>query len=183
MMFRWPLVALTLVSFALPGLAQTVQPRPDLKILRFDPQAEVNISLARILENLNHSQISRGAVIASPSQRDPDYFFHWVRDAGLTMGALIDFAHRHPRVPQAIQQWSLHERALQNISSQAPGGWDLSSTSLISVYRRGRGPRALRLDGHHRPIAPGRGPSIGRTNLSHGHSPAISRNPQPLSSQ
>lgn len=122
MMFRWPLVALTLVSFALPGLAQTVQPRPDLKVLRFDPQAEVNISLARILENLNHSQISRGAVIASPSQRDPDYFFHWVRDAGLTMGALIDFAHRHPRVPQAIQQWSLHERTLQNISSQAPGG-------------------------------------------------------------
>ena len=42
-----------------------------------------------LLANLEHSGIARGAVIASPSRSNPDYFYHWVRDAGLTMETIV----------------------------------------------------------------------------------------------
>lgn len=46
-------------------------------------------SLKNLFQNLNHSQIKKGGVIASPSQVAPNYFFHWTRDAGLTHQALF----------------------------------------------------------------------------------------------
>lgn len=101
--------------------AQTRSPEKAATV-RFDPQAEVQISLTRIIQNLNHDQIARGIVIASPSRRDPDYFFHWVRDAALTMGTLLDFAPRQPQLAPAIQAWSKMERSLQAISRGSVGG-------------------------------------------------------------
>ncbi len=47
-------------------------------------------SLFRLEKNLSHNQVAQGAVIASPSRRDPDYFFHWVRDAALVMESYVD---------------------------------------------------------------------------------------------
>jgi glucoamylase len=52
-------------------------------------QKTFELSLKNLFQNLNHSQIKKGAVIASPSQVAPNYFFHWTRDAGLTHHALF----------------------------------------------------------------------------------------------
>jgi glucoamylase len=53
------------------------------------PAQQEAIALRNLMSNLEHPGIARGAVIASPSRRDPDYFFHWVRDAGLTMDVIV----------------------------------------------------------------------------------------------
>lgn len=43
-------------------------------------------------------QLDNGAIIASPSTRDPDYYYHWTRDAALVMTAqLTDLLASTPR--------------------------------------------------------------------------------------
>lgn len=44
----------------------------------------------KLFQNLFRPDVPLGIVIASPSQENPNYWFHWVRDAALTMDYLID---------------------------------------------------------------------------------------------
>ncbi len=48
-----------------------------------------NYSKAKLIQNMTHSEIAPGAVIASPS-KDHHYFYHWVRDAALVSRPLIE---------------------------------------------------------------------------------------------
>ena len=48
---------------------------------------EQNVATTRLLRNL----LSDGAVIASPSTANPDYYYHWVRDGALTMDVVVSF--------------------------------------------------------------------------------------------
>ncbi|MCB0351098.1 MAG: glycoside hydrolase family 15 protein [Bdellovibrionales bacterium] len=40
---------------------------------------------SRILDNISPQRARRGAVIASPSKHNPNYYYHWVRDGALVM--------------------------------------------------------------------------------------------------
>lgn len=50
-----------------------------------------SISRKQILANISPVDGRSGAVIASPSQQDPNYYFTWVRDAALTMNEVMDW--------------------------------------------------------------------------------------------
>ena len=39
--------------------------------------------------NIQKKGIEPGIVIASPSKKDPDYFYHWIRDGAITMRCII----------------------------------------------------------------------------------------------
>jgi glucoamylase len=43
-----------------------------------------------LLKNISPSDAVKGVVVASPSKRDPDYYYHWVRDAALVMESVHD---------------------------------------------------------------------------------------------
>lgn len=47
------------------------------------------VSWEKLKANLSPEGARTGTVIASPQRRDPDYFFHWVRDAALVMDVLM----------------------------------------------------------------------------------------------
>ena len=47
------------------------------------------ISTQRLLDNIGPAGAHPGAVVAAPSRRDPDYFYHWVRDAALVMDTVL----------------------------------------------------------------------------------------------
>ncbi|MBX2987061.1 MAG: glycoside hydrolase family 15 protein [Bdellovibrionaceae bacterium] len=79
----------------------------------YDPRQEAQLALQRIQDNLRDPQITPGAVIASPSRQGPDYFYHWVRDAGLTMGTLIDNAPRTPQWGSFFRRWVSFENLVQ----------------------------------------------------------------------
>ncbi len=49
---------------------------------------EEGVALKRMLLNISPAGEAKGAVAASPSRENPDYWYHWVRDAGLTMNAV-----------------------------------------------------------------------------------------------
>lgn len=53
-------------------------------------EQQKRVCLEKIYEHISPPDASPGAVIASPSRQDPDYYYHWVRDAALVMQAMID---------------------------------------------------------------------------------------------
>lgn len=48
------------------------------------------ISLKNLLRNISPPGTSKGVVVASPSRQDPDYWYHWVRDAALVMQFIVE---------------------------------------------------------------------------------------------
>ncbi|KAI9141736.1 Six-hairpin glycosidase-like protein [Paraphysoderma sedebokerense] len=47
-------------------------------------------SLQHLLKNINPPGTVPGVVVASPSKRDPDYWYHWIRDAALVVDVVND---------------------------------------------------------------------------------------------
>lgn len=64
-------------------------------------------SWQKLNANLSPAGTRPGAVIASPQRRDPDYFFHWVRDAALVMDVVMTDQRQAPSNVNAknIQQY------------------------------------------------------------------------------
>ena len=52
--------------------------------------SQKSASIQGLLINASPEGVTPGVVTASPSRSDPDYFFHWVRDASLVMSSVID---------------------------------------------------------------------------------------------
>lgn len=53
-----------------------------------------NESIKRMFANISSPDSARGSVMASPERHEPNYFFHWTRDAALTMGEVLDLYDR-----------------------------------------------------------------------------------------
>jgi glucoamylase len=53
-----------------------------------------NESIKRLFNNISSPGTARGSVMASPERVAPNYFFHWTRDAALTMSEVIDLYDR-----------------------------------------------------------------------------------------
>lgn len=53
--------------------------------------------LSNVIDNnfnilkLNYSHIKEGSILASPSTKDPNYFYDWVRDSGIIMKTILNF--------------------------------------------------------------------------------------------
>lgn len=56
--------------------------------------SEAELSKRKIQENITAAGTVPGVVIASPQRANPDYFRHWVRDAGLVMKVVVKLAER-----------------------------------------------------------------------------------------
>lgn len=56
--------------------------------------SQVKVSETKLMEAVSRSDAALGSVIASPSKINPDYYYHWVRDAALVMNVVVDlYAH------------------------------------------------------------------------------------------
>lgn len=71
--------------------------------------ANADFSTRKILENISPDDGLKGSVIAAKSRANPDYYYHWVRDAALTMTALID-------AYQSIENEALRKRVREAVS-------------------------------------------------------------------
>ena len=56
--------------------------------------AEYKKSIQGLLQNISPSGSVPGVVIASPSWENPDYYYHWVRDAALVMDVVVNLFER-----------------------------------------------------------------------------------------
>ncbi len=58
--------------------------------LKHGPIEQWYSAMAQKAEHMMQSnQLQNGAIIASPSRHEPDYYYHWTRDAALTMDAML----------------------------------------------------------------------------------------------
>ncbi|KAI1814327.1 carbohydrate-binding module family 20 protein [Poronia punctata] len=89
------------------------------------------ISLQRVLDNIgpDGSRVegaAAGAVIASPTKDDPNYFFTWTRDASLTMKVLVDeFLLGNEKLQTYIEDFIHSQAVLQTVTN--PSGTFLPS--------------------------------------------------------
>lgn len=83
------------------------------------PSKEVQFraSLGHVLKNATRPDVKPGMVVASPSRKDPDYYFDWVRDTALTYKALIEFYEisNDQKIKQLIFDWIEAETYRQNM--------------------------------------------------------------------
>lgn len=88
-------------------------------LLKARTELQRSESLRRLNANLDHPSIKPGAVIASPSQDSPNYFFHWVRDAGLTMETFLILRSKDPDLSdRRLINWLKFESEIQQRSLQ-----------------------------------------------------------------
>ncbi|KAF2865736.1 family 15 glycosyl hydrolase [Massariosphaeria phaeospora] len=86
-------------------------------------EQQSKISLQGVLNNIGPkgSKVPgahAGAVVASPSASDPDYFFTWTRDASLTLKMIVDeFVHGERDLRPYIQDFVKAQAILQTVSN------------------------------------------------------------------
>lgn len=76
-----PLILMSIVSFA------STSPRSETQLWL---ENHSDFFIEKILENISPPDGLPGSVLAAKSDIEPDYHYHWVRDAALTMMSLID---------------------------------------------------------------------------------------------
>ena len=89
------------VSVASSAVASTTVGRSDADFEGWLDRQKV-ISVKRMMKNISPPGTKLGTVVASPSRNDPDYYFHWIRDASLTINAVVGLAERSAGAEQAI---------------------------------------------------------------------------------
>ncbi|MEZ4295524.1 MAG: glycoside hydrolase family 15 protein [Polyangiaceae bacterium] len=65
---------------------------------------ETDRATASLLKNVSPEGAMRGAIVASTSRSHPNYYFHWVRDAGIAVRALLAL-HRSATSPQERERY------------------------------------------------------------------------------
>ncbi|WP_437489813.1 glycoside hydrolase family 15 protein [Sorangium sp. So ce1014] len=68
-------------------------------ILQESERAEIYL-----LRNVSPPDALPGAILASPSRSNPDYYYHWVRDAGIVIKAILQL-YRLAREPEARRRY------------------------------------------------------------------------------
>jgi glucoamylase len=79
--------------------------------------AQFRTSFNMVISNSTRPDVKPGMVVASPSKRDPNYYFDWVRDTALTMRSLIDYYElkKDQKVKKLIFTWIDAEAYRQNL--------------------------------------------------------------------
>ncbi len=72
--------------------------------------AQKKESIERLMLNVSPKDARPGAVIASPSKTDPDYYSHWIRDAALVMGVVQQLAE----TSATLADYNRYRRELDN---------------------------------------------------------------------
>ena len=76
------LIALS-IFVSVPVFAKTKEP------LSSWLNREKTVAVKRMFANISPKGGALGAVAAAPSRENPDYWYHWIRDAAITMNELV----------------------------------------------------------------------------------------------
>lgn len=71
-------------------------PKSVLPIEQWISAARPNI-LTKMIANISPDDGEKGAVLASPSRNNPDYYYHWIRDAARTMAEIVKLSGKDKR--------------------------------------------------------------------------------------
>lgn len=98
---------LTVASLTLAGLVSVAKAAPRGDTLNQWIQGQFRVSTLALLKNISPAGTAPGVVVASPSRQDPDYYFHWVRDAALVMDSVVTMYERAPNAADKARFFKL----------------------------------------------------------------------------
>jgi glucoamylase len=108
--------------------------------------SRIEAQYQRAIEGLLANLEPNGAVLASPSQSEPNYYYHWSRDAALTMKVVSDLAFdskTHPSIrallSQKLDAWIRWESGLQQQNKLTGLGeprYNLNGTTNLDPWGR-----------------------------------------------
>lgn len=117
------------IFILIASFAAQAAPAPLLLDLDHWMQWQAQESVRRIFANISPNGAMRGAVIASPQQQGPDYFYIWTRDAAVTMNAVLDLdldaleaGATNDIFEQALADYVSFTRHQQQTQNQSPFG-------------------------------------------------------------
>ena len=92
--------------------------------------------LKHLLANVHPADTAPGCIVASPSRSEPDYFYHWFRDAALTIGSLLQSSSLGPDAKRnLILDWlSFEAQSAANIDQNA----ELEGAGEAKVHPSGK---------------------------------------------
>jgi glucoamylase len=105
---------------------------------------EKEMSIRMILRSISPKEGARGSVYASPSKVDPNYYYHWVRDAALLMNEVyeayankqIDFGLTDKALEGVLFDHAQFSRKLQ-LTTNPSGGPDQNGVGEPKFYLNG----------------------------------------------
>jgi len=106
----------------------------------FDKRADQ--ALTYLLRNLDKNSFTSGAVIASPSKHEPNYFYHWVRDAALVMNTVLEvYIHTEDpalrtRYRNYLLRWVEFEKSIQDRASPGEPKFYVSGAPYTDPWGR-----------------------------------------------
>lgn len=78
----------------------------------------------RLFQGISPSGGAAGSVMASPSKADPDYFYHWIRDAALTMREAFELRGNYPtQSTSVLKDYTLFSRGNQTTKNPSGDEW------------------------------------------------------------
>lgn len=101
-------------------------------------QDQYNYSLDRILKHTSRADTQRGFIVAAPSKDNPNYYFHWVRDAALVMNALqetMSFEEFKPLAHDYIMLVAHHQK-ISKLTGQGEPKFNPDGTSFTGPWGR-----------------------------------------------
>lgn len=99
-------------------------------------QKQTVISRHNLLKNISPTGTPTGTVIAAPSRSNPDYYYHWVRDAALVMNATID-----------LYETEKYSKTKSTLNSELEGFVDLTLHHQVTPTLSGLGEPKFYVDG------------------------------------
>ncbi|KAJ1728012.1 hypothetical protein LPJ72_005660 [Coemansia sp. Benny D160-2] len=113
-------------------VACTASAPPYIGALNSWVNTENTVASSRLLSNISPAGASAGAVAAATSRSNPDYWYHWVRDAGITLrevsiwlNATSTTNNNHATADvlnRKLEEYAEFSRYLQNTSSSSAYG-------------------------------------------------------------
>ncbi len=95
-------------------------------------QLETKVSIDRMMKNISPAGALPGTVIASPSNNSPNYYFHWIRDASLTIDQVVTLLKNSRLSEQAIYAKRIEEFIhLSTFQQQNPGAEGLGEPRYL----------------------------------------------------
>ena len=99
----------------------------------------LNNFVEKLFKNLNHSNITPGCVIASPTKNNPNYFYHWIRDSALTTLTLSKMYKKNIEktfIKNFLLKYSLFEKHLQEINNLGEPKFNVDGTNFMDDWGR-----------------------------------------------
>lgn len=101
------ILALNLMTAVVTLSAFGMQGHPSSRLKEISKewiQLQSVMAQQRLFANISPEGTLKGTVVASPSRQDPDYFFHWTRDAALVMDTVRRLGQGPKTTPQFVEK-------------------------------------------------------------------------------